>query len=333
MNIYKLIKLNRFIKNFRLKFLGIYLLHISKRRYLAIHFDPVNACNLRCKMCYFTDKDYVKKLKGIFPQEEIEYLGKAFFKHALKLQIGCGTEPTLYKNISKIVETASKYKVPNISLTTNANLLENEKLEDWASKGLSEIIISLHGVQKDTYETMMAKADYERFMNSLEIISSIKKKYPLSLRINYTFNEDNFSELGGFFKTFGKYDIDVLQIRPIIKLGNTAYNNFSLKKIVPMYDDVLQNLTKDAKKHNVMLLAHNIKQIKKRVSMESVINKYVYCYISPSDLFNENFKWKEDTYETYAKRVSIGKQILNDAFASRTKILSYRNDKLNYEIQ
>ena len=333
MNIYNLIKLNRLIKNFRLKFLGIYLLHISKRRYLAIHFDPVNACNLRCKMCYFTDKDYVKKLKGIFPQEEIEYLGKAFFKRALKLQIGCGTEPTLYKNISKIVETASKYKVPNISLTTNANLLENEKLEDWASKGLSEIIISLHGVQKDTYETMMAKADYERFMNSLEIISSIKKKYPLSLRINYTFNEDNFSELGGFFKTFGKYDIDVLQIRPIIKLGNTAYNNFSLKKIIPMYDDVLQNLTKDAKKHNVMLLAHNIKQIKKRVSMESVINKYVYCYISPSDLFNENFKWNEDTYDTYAKRVSIGKQILNDAFSSKTKILSYRNDKLNYEIQ
>ncbi len=333
MNIYKLIKLNRLIKNFRLKFLGIYLLHISKRRYLAIHFDPVNACNLRCKMCYFTDKDYVKKLKGIFPQEEIEYLGKAFFKRALKLQIGCGTEPTLYKNISKIVETASKYKVPNISLTTNANLLENEKLEDWASKGLSEIIISLHGVQKDTYETMMAKADYERFMNSLEIISSIKKKYPLSLRINYTFNEDNFYELGGFFKTFGKYHIDVLQIRPIIKLGNTAYNNFSLKKIIPMYDDVLQNLTKDAKKHNVMLLAHNIKQIKKRVSMESVINKYVYCYISPSDLFNENFKWKEDTYDTYAKRVSIGKQILNDAFSSKTKILSYRNDKLNYEIQ
>lgn len=333
MNIYNLIKLNRLIKNFRLKFLGIYLLHISKRRYLAIHFDPVNACNLRCKMCYFTDKDYVKKLKGIFPQEEIEYLGKAFFKRALKLQIGCGTEPTLYKNISKIVETASKYKVPNISLTTNANLLENEKLEDWASKGLSEIIISLHGVQKHTYETMMAKSDYERFMNSLEIISSIKKKYPLSLRINYTFNEDNFSELGGFFKTFGKYDIDVLQIRPIIKLGNTAYNNFSLKKIIPMYDDVLQNLTKDAKKHNVMLLAHNIKQIKKRVSMESVINKYVYCYISPSDLFNENFKWNEDTYDTYAKRVSIGKQILNDAFSSKTKILSYRNDKLNYEIQ
>ena len=332
MNTYKLIKLNKSIKNFRLKFLGLFLLHILKRRYLAIHFDPVNACNLRCKMCYFTDKDYVKKLKGIFPQDEIEYLGEAFFKRALKLQIGCGTEPTLYKNISKIVETASKYNVPNISLTTNANLLEMEKLEDWVSKGLSEIIISLHGVRKETYETMMAKGDFEKFMNSLSIISSLKKQYPLSLRVNYTFNEDNFSELSEFYNTFGKYDIDVLQIRPIIKLGNTEYNNFSLKKITPIYNEVLQGLIDDSKKHKVMLLAHNIHQINKRSSIDSVINKYVYCYISPSDLFDKKFKWKEDTYETYAKRVSIGKQIIRDAISSRSKILNYQNDKLNYEI-
>ena len=66
--------------------------------------------------------------------------------------------------------------------------------------------------------------------------------------------------------------------------------------------------------------------------MDSVINKYVYCYISPSDLFDEKFNWKEDTYETYAQRVSIGKQIIRDAISSRSKILSYQNDKLNYEI-
>ena len=179
---------------------------------------------------------------------------------------------------------------------------------------------------------MMAKGDFEKFMNSLSIISSLKKRYPLSLRVNYTFNEDNFSELSEFYNTFGKYDIDVLQIRPIIKLGNTEYNNFSLKKITPIYNEVHQGLIDDSKKHKFMRLAHNIHQIKKRSSMDSVINKYVYCYISPSDLFDEKFNWKEDTYETYAKRVSIGKQIIRDAFSSRSKILSYQNDKLNYEI-
>ena len=95
MDIYRFIKLSFLIKSPRLKFLGLFILHITKQRYLALLFDPVNACNLRCKMCYFSDKDYVKKLKGVFPVDELDYFGNAFFKRAIKLQIGCGTEPTL----------------------------------------------------------------------------------------------------------------------------------------------------------------------------------------------------------------------------------------------
>lgn len=129
MDIYRFIKLFFLIKSPRLKFLGLFILHITKQRYLALHFDPVNACNLRCKMCYFSDKDYVKKLKGVFPVDELDYFGNAFFKRAIKLQIGCGTEPTLYKNIDKIIEKASQAKVPHISMVTNGLLLEKEKVK------------------------------------------------------------------------------------------------------------------------------------------------------------------------------------------------------------
>ncbi|NQY05456.1 MAG: radical SAM protein, partial [Flavobacteriaceae bacterium] len=146
MKYYNLIKLNRFIKSHRIKFLGLYGLHLLGRRYLAVHLDPVNACNLRCKMCYFTDKDYVKKLKGIIPPEEIAFLGNSFFKRAVKLQIGCGTEPTLYKELGKIIKEAKKHEVPYVSITTNANLIKEEELRDWAASGLSEITVSLHGV-------------------------------------------------------------------------------------------------------------------------------------------------------------------------------------------
>ena len=97
MNIYKLLQLNRKIKNHRIKFLGLYLLHRFNQRYLAVNLDPVMACNLRCKMCYFTDADYVKTLKGQFKEEELNQVAKTIFNRALKLQIGCGTEPTLYK--------------------------------------------------------------------------------------------------------------------------------------------------------------------------------------------------------------------------------------------
>jgi len=106
-------------------------------RYLAVNLDPVLACNLRCKMCYFTDADYVKTLKGQFKDEELDQVAKAIFNRALKLQIGCGTEPTLYKNLVKIVELGKLYKVPYISITTNANLLDEEKIEALLKAGLN----------------------------------------------------------------------------------------------------------------------------------------------------------------------------------------------------
>ena len=59
------------------------------------------ACNLRCKMCYFTDEDYVKTLKGQIKDEDLNLIAESIFGRALKLQIGCGTEPTLYKNLVK----------------------------------------------------------------------------------------------------------------------------------------------------------------------------------------------------------------------------------------
>lgn len=124
MNYYRLLTINKLISNPRLKLLGVWLLHQFNRRYLAVYFDPVMACNLRCKMCYFTDDAYVKKLKDIFKKEDLPVLATAFFKRAIKLQIGCGTEPTLYPHIGEIIKQAKRHEVPYISMTTNANLIE-----------------------------------------------------------------------------------------------------------------------------------------------------------------------------------------------------------------
>lgn len=67
-----------------------------KQTVFGVYFDRVMACNLRFKMCYFTDASYTNNLKGVFKASEIPVWSKALLTRALKLQIGCGTEPTLY---------------------------------------------------------------------------------------------------------------------------------------------------------------------------------------------------------------------------------------------
>lgn len=272
------------------------MLHKLNMRYLAVHFDPINACNLRCKMCYFTDDDYVKKLKGVFDKNNLPQFGKTILKRAIKLQVGCGTEPTLYKHLDEVFILAKKYHVPHISLTTNANLLEAEKLRLWIVNGLDEIIVSLHGVHQKTYENFMQKGDYDTFHQSLKLISEIKKQYKsVSLRINYTFNEDNFQELSDFFKVFGKYDINTLQLRPINNLGNTAYQNFKMDGILPVYEKIIDGIKENCKLKNITLIAApSVNSLVYRSNTESLIYQYTYCYISPTAFWHEDYEEKGD---------------------------------------
>ncbi|WP_010134658.1 radical SAM protein [Ochrovirga pacifica] len=333
MNYYALLKLNNFVKNPRLKFLGLWMYHITGKRYLSLQFDPVNACNLRCKMCYFTDKDYIKKLKGVFPKEDLPLLGKALFRRAAKLQVGCGTEPTLYKNLDLIFKQAQEANIPYVSMTTNANLLEKDTLEQWIVLGLNEITVSLHGVHKATYENFMGKGDYHRFVTALTHASELKKKYPdFKIRINYTFNEDNFAELNDFWEVFDAISIDYLQIRPIDRIGNTAYQNFSLEKIQPIYEKTYQKLKETAQKKQTILIAPKSIRFQHQQSINSVIQPFTYCYISPTSFWDAKFDWKKETFNQYAKRTKLAQRLFQLIFAKKQTLIAMQNKTLNYDI-
>ncbi|MBS3992801.1 MAG: radical SAM protein [Bacteroidetes bacterium] len=333
MNYYQLLKLNTFINSLRLKLFGIWLLHILNKRYLGVYFDPVMACNLRCKMCYFTDASYTNNLKGVFKASEIPVWSKALLTRALKLQIGCGTEPTLYPQLLEVIESAKAQGVPYISLTTNANLLEKDKIEQWIQAGLNEITISLHGVFKETYETFMQKGDYHQFVQSLQSITELKKTYPyFKLRINYTFNEANFYELSDFWSVFDTVAIDILQIRPIQRLGNTAYQNFSMDTIIPIYTKMLNYLKKEAHHRGVSLLAPDALQLKSGQSTESFLTQFTYCYASPNYCWRTDFDWKKESFNAYAKRTNWTTTLLKSCFYSKKQLQALQNKSLNYQL-
>ncbi|KFB01188.1 hypothetical protein IA57_04980 [Mangrovimonas yunxiaonensis] len=331
MNIYKLLQVNRKIKSHRIKFLGLYLLHKFNQRYLAVNLDPVLACNLRCKMCYFTDADYVKTLKGQFKPEELNQIAKVIFSRALKLQIGCGTEPTLYKGLPELVALGKAYKVPYISLTTNANLLTEEKIEDLLQAGLNEFTISLHGVTKESYEGFMKKASYEKFHQAFKAFAKLKQKYDFKVRINYTFNKDNFYELKELFDRFDGKSFDILQIRPIQKIGNTEYNDFDLEVLREDYPRVIKQIQDNCKEHHIVLLASKNIPEKSAMNNSSLIYDYTFCYISPQKVWKEDFNWKAETFNQYSKRIGWSKTLFSNIFKSKSALRS-RSYRLNYEV-
>lgn len=332
MNIYKLLQLNRKIKNHRIKFLGLYLLHKFNKRYLAVNLDPVLACNLRCKMCYFTDAEYVKKLKGQFKDDEIKRVAETVFSRALKLQVGCGTEPTLYKKLPELIALGKKYKVPYISLTTNANLLTEEKIETLLKAGLNEFTISLHGVTKESYEDFMGKANYEKFHGAFNAFKKLKEIYDFKVRINYTFNKDNFHELEDFFEHFDGGSFDILQVRPIQKIGNTEYNDFDISSLKEDYSRLIKVISENCKTNNITLLAPTSISKLANNNEASFIFDYTFCYVSPTSFWKEGFNWKEESFNTFSKKIGWSKLLFSNIFKSK-KELTTTSNKLNYEVE
>jgi molybdenum cofactor biosynthesis enzyme MoaA len=342
MDIYKILRFNNYIKSHRIKFLGLWLLSILNKRYLAIQLDPVLACNLRCKMCYFTDEEYVRNnMKGIFKEENMEEIANAIFKNALKLQIGCGAEPTLFKHNTKLIEIAKNHRVPYISMITNGNLLEREDVTNFTNAGLDEFILSMHGVTKETYEDLMDKGVYEKFHSVLQSITEQKKTNPkLRLRINYTFNQDNFHELKDFFKVYDQYAIDVIQLRPIDKIGETTYNQFSLKKIEKDYLEISNFLKNEAQKRKITLLYPQSIYRNEKESLKvktqndsSYLIPYTYCYVSPKYFWKDDFDWKSETFSDWKKRNNWNITLLKNAFNSKKKLDETNRNMLNYSVE
>ena len=315
--------------------LGLWLLHLFGKRYIGIFFDPVLACNLRCRMCYFSDEEKRQSYRGMLNYEEIEGIAAALFHRGLKLQIGCGAEPSIHKDLVRIIALGKRYRIPYISLTTNGNLLSYGVLLSCVEAGLDEITLSVHGLSKESYEFFMVHADFERFLGLLRDIACIKERYPnFKLRINYTMNKDNVDELSHIWDVIG-YGIDVLQLRPVQCIGKSEYRDFDRSYICAKYDDVLLPIIKVCRERGITILVpdkQNIRILEEGTADDS-IEQAAYCYISPKSCWKDDFDYRRDTFESYARTHGLASALFKGVFAKSSRKRIDTTRKMNYDIR
>jgi molybdenum cofactor biosynthesis enzyme MoaA len=319
MKIYSLLKLYNKVKSTRLKLFGLYVLHVTGRRYMGVFFDPNLGCNLRCRMCYFSDEEVRRQKVGVLSMADVETIARALFHRALKLQIGCGAEPTLYKDLAEVVRLGKRYGVPYISITTNGKLLSREMLESLLQAGLDEVTISVHGMCRETYERLMTNGSFDLFEQLLENLKVVKQEYPkMQVRVNYTMNEDNVAELALFDKVFEGVPVNVLQLRPIQRIGKSAYDNFNLKGVEEAYDEVLLPLVERCREHGVVCLVPPREELQAGEMSGKpdvqIFEDLTYCYVSPQSCWRDDFDYHTDTFDSFCHRHRVGRLILRNVF-------------------
>ena len=328
-----------------MKMAALWLLHVTRRRYVGVFIDSVLACNYRCRMCYFSSEAERKKRHGRLSKEQIAHIANSVFHRTLKLQIGCGAEPTMdIEGALELVRQGKAHGIPYIAMTSNGARLSYEQMNELVEAGLNELTISLHGIRRETYENMMGPtANYDAFLELLQSVKRIKAHQPaFNVRVNYTMNADNVDELADFDILFADVPIDQLQLRPVRQIGESDYTNFDLTHVSECLGTVIRPLAERCQKNGITVLFPEQSHIERFEGKETtdprenLIPLFTYINITPMSYERHDIRFESERYEDYSRRMHIGRQLFRSIWASQAscaQIETTLTNSLNYDIR
>jgi len=210
-----------------------------------------NRCNMQCIMC-----DTWRTHWEIPPRTYRQVLALLpYLEHVIWL----GGEVFLSPYFKELLEESKKYPYLEQRINTNGVLID----EDWAEKLYQnniELIYSINGITKETYERIHQGVCFEQLIKSLEIIKAMKRKYKdkkFHLRMNAVIMKSNYHEVEKFLDFAKEYEFSLVQLMPIVG-ENTPEHIFSPKyqdkEIFRYLGAAIEKLKPKADEYNIELL-------------------------------------------------------------------------------
>lgn len=199
-----------------------------KNRFLALHFEITNKCNLRCKHCY-----NIKYLEGntaeLTTREVMTIIDKA-------INLGCedigfsGWEPFARSDILELINYVRDYP---IHILSNGLLITEEHLNYINSLGdlLIEFRISLDGL--NAHEKLRG-VGYEKVIEKIKLL--LKKGFVVT--INTMVTKDSILELDKMYNIFKEIGIDRWRIDFIFNSGNANTNHIDNEILLNNFDKI-----------------------------------------------------------------------------------------------
>jgi radical SAM protein with 4Fe4S-binding SPASM domain len=190
-----------------------YKSYISQRLSLStfddyLHFpkyfeiETVRACNSKCIMCTISDwRDYGIRMTDLLYEKIVEELScYASWIHTVCLSRD--GEPLLDTGIAQKVRMLKRIGIKNVTLTSNALLLTEQKAIELINSGLDDIMLSIDGITKSTYEKIRRGLNYETVIENVSNLLKLRNESgsSMSIRIRFVKMLENEQETDGWLK-------------------------------------------------------------------------------------------------------------------------------------
>jgi len=122
-------------------------------------------------------------------------------------------EPLLYPKLIDAIRFAKNAGIKYVDFNTNANLLSQEMAHKIADSGLDEIVFSVDGFSKETYESIRIKGNYDKCIKNIEYFLGLLKEENIKMTtLIQTINFDAIKDEIERYKLFWKDKVNLVSI-------------------------------------------------------------------------------------------------------------------------
>jgi MoaA/NifB/PqqE/SkfB family radical SAM enzyme len=171
--------------------------HLGARP-LTVEIDVTNQCNLRCIMCHFSTEAFSKRKREDISVEDFTTIAEQMFPLCSLVHLTYICEPLLHPRFSELLAITKRYDVPQVTVTTNGTLLNEQLTEQLVVGGLGGLSISMDAATKPTYERIRRKGKFDKLMANIGALNRAKQRHGSStpeLAFNFVMMRSNIAEL------------------------------------------------------------------------------------------------------------------------------------------
>jgi MoaA/NifB/PqqE/SkfB family radical SAM enzyme len=183
--------------------------------------ELTNRCNLQCSHCYAESSPTTRDANPLSPQEQTTVLADSYQLGCKKVQF-IGGEPTLNKNLIRLICTARDLGFELIEVYTNLVHLPNDLLRCFAENNIC-IATSVYSNSGSTHDLITkTPGSFKRTIANLKKILSLGLRVRVSI-IEMADNADEVDAAEHFLRAeIGVQDVRIDRIRPFGRADGAA---------------------------------------------------------------------------------------------------------------
>lgn len=197
----------------------------TDERTLEVFMDQNNKCNLKCRMCGFSDLRVGGLPKFDLPMALFEKIVDEILPRTRYLALSCMTEALMTRDFPERIALLPRAGVPFTELITNGTLLTDRIIEAILAVPLSRIAVSIDGATKETFEAVRPGAIFEKVIANVRRFSELKAQAGAvlpALRINHVVSELNEAEFPRFLELVESLSPQAIDVRTIVRMSDAV---------------------------------------------------------------------------------------------------------------